>query len=429
MMQLPKKFSRYPQAALMVLVVVGFGLVIFLARASSLVGDLNNDGVVNIFDLSIMLSDWGTNNATADLNHDGTVNIFDLSILLSHWGETVSTPTPTPTPSTAGYTVVGNSIENASGQKVLLHGVDRPSLEWSCTGQAVTGGASGIPASDFTTMRNGWNANAVRIALNQDEWLPGATQYCSDYQSTVEAAVSAARAAGLIVILDLHWSDPGTLAYAHPTNGQQCMPDQYSVTFWQQVAAIYKSDPGVWFELYNEPYPPNANWSTWENGGSVTCAANFSGAPEETFTAAGMQSLVNAVRGAGANNIVIAGGVSYSSSLNGVPMLTGANVAYAVHPYINTSAPDGSTNGAWAAQFGNTAANVPVVATEFGDQTCGNSTYDNAILSYFHAHNVGYTAWAWYVGGCSFPSLITDAAGDCVVTMGCTTQADMKQQP
>jgi len=53
---------------------------------SGKVGDLNGDGKVNVFDLSILLSDWGTNNATADLNHDGTVNILDLSILLSHWG-------------------------------------------------------------------------------------------------------------------------------------------------------------------------------------------------------------------------------------------------------------------------------------------------------------------------------------------------------
>jgi hypothetical protein len=50
-----------------------------------LVGDLNGDGHVNIFDLSILLSAWGTSSATADLNHDGTVNIFDLSVLLSHW--------------------------------------------------------------------------------------------------------------------------------------------------------------------------------------------------------------------------------------------------------------------------------------------------------------------------------------------------------
>jgi hypothetical protein len=53
---------------------------------SGKVGDLNNDGSVNIFDLSILLSAWGTTNPTADLNRDGTVNIFDLSILLSKWG-------------------------------------------------------------------------------------------------------------------------------------------------------------------------------------------------------------------------------------------------------------------------------------------------------------------------------------------------------
>ena len=53
---------------------------------SGVIGDLNNDGTVNIFDLSILLSNWGTSDAAADLNNDGTVNIFDLSILLSHWG-------------------------------------------------------------------------------------------------------------------------------------------------------------------------------------------------------------------------------------------------------------------------------------------------------------------------------------------------------
>lgn len=48
-------------------------------------GDLNNDGFVNIFDLSILLASWGTSDATADINGDGGVNIFDLSILLSNW--------------------------------------------------------------------------------------------------------------------------------------------------------------------------------------------------------------------------------------------------------------------------------------------------------------------------------------------------------
>ena len=75
------------------------GYVVMQTRAATpIVGDLNNDGVVNVFDLSILLSHWGTNDATSDINHDGTVNIFDLSSLLSHWGQS-STPTPTSTPS------------------------------------------------------------------------------------------------------------------------------------------------------------------------------------------------------------------------------------------------------------------------------------------------------------------------------------------
>ena len=100
MIRLPKKLDHYPQAAAIVLVMAGFGLVIFHTLAAGpLVGDLNQDGVVNVFDLSIMLSDWNTSNTTADLNSDGTVNVFDLSILLSHWGQTAATPTPSPSPS------------------------------------------------------------------------------------------------------------------------------------------------------------------------------------------------------------------------------------------------------------------------------------------------------------------------------------------
>jgi hypothetical protein len=49
-------------------------------------GDLNSDGVVNITDLSILLSSWNTTNSTADINKDSTVNILDLSILLSNYG-------------------------------------------------------------------------------------------------------------------------------------------------------------------------------------------------------------------------------------------------------------------------------------------------------------------------------------------------------
>lgn len=50
------------------------------------IADLNSDGKINIFDLSILLSRWGSSDVTADLNGSGKVDIFDLSILLSRWG-------------------------------------------------------------------------------------------------------------------------------------------------------------------------------------------------------------------------------------------------------------------------------------------------------------------------------------------------------
>ena len=48
-------------------------------------GDCNNDKKVNIFDLSILLSNWQKATNTCNLNGDGVINIFDLSILLSNW--------------------------------------------------------------------------------------------------------------------------------------------------------------------------------------------------------------------------------------------------------------------------------------------------------------------------------------------------------
>ena len=48
--------------------------------------DINKDGNVDVFDLSILLSKWDTTDASSDINKDGTVNILDLSVLLSKWG-------------------------------------------------------------------------------------------------------------------------------------------------------------------------------------------------------------------------------------------------------------------------------------------------------------------------------------------------------
>ncbi len=54
-------------------------------------GDVNNDTKVDIFDLSILLTNYaktsGATRSLGDLNGDGKIDIFDLSILLGAWGK------------------------------------------------------------------------------------------------------------------------------------------------------------------------------------------------------------------------------------------------------------------------------------------------------------------------------------------------------
>lgn len=88
-------------ALLFVLVFIAVGVHLLVpSKASPVVtlpGDINDDGNVNIFDLSLMLKNYGVATHTCvntsfncDINGDGMVNIFDLSTLLRNWGKTVA---------------------------------------------------------------------------------------------------------------------------------------------------------------------------------------------------------------------------------------------------------------------------------------------------------------------------------------------------
>ncbi|MDF2461190.1 MAG: hypothetical protein K0S68_593, partial [Candidatus Saccharibacteria bacterium] len=77
------KLSRVTLAVMIAgFLVAGFTAVWWFASraAGNPAADLNSDNQVNVFDLSGLLSKWGTSDAAADINDDGTVNILDLSI-------------------------------------------------------------------------------------------------------------------------------------------------------------------------------------------------------------------------------------------------------------------------------------------------------------------------------------------------------------
>ncbi|MEL7066146.1 MAG: hypothetical protein AAGK24_01815, partial [Planctomycetota bacterium] len=47
--------------------------------------DLNGDGMVGLFDVLIVLSNWGTGDV-GDVNGDGAVEFNDLVAILAAWG-------------------------------------------------------------------------------------------------------------------------------------------------------------------------------------------------------------------------------------------------------------------------------------------------------------------------------------------------------
>jgi PEP-CTERM motif len=75
---------------------------------NQLAGDVNNDAVVNIFDINLISSNWATTGLAGDGNYDGAVDIFDVNYVSSHWGNTLGGGVATvPEPSSFVLLAVG----------------------------------------------------------------------------------------------------------------------------------------------------------------------------------------------------------------------------------------------------------------------------------------------------------------------------------
>jgi hypothetical protein len=101
----PSSNKCWAVAIILVVTLVGTYSLLF-SHAATLTGDINGDGVINIQDLSLLLSSYGQSRSTCatntsytcDLNGDGVINVFDLSIILTNYGHTVTPPPPPPPP-------------------------------------------------------------------------------------------------------------------------------------------------------------------------------------------------------------------------------------------------------------------------------------------------------------------------------------------
>lgn len=333
-----------------------------------------------------------------------------LCSLLAGCNGPSATARPQPLILPAGLHVVGNRIEESNGRSLttqIFHGVNRSGTEYQCTKDGTTFDGPADQASINAMLA--WKVTIVRVPLNEDCWLgingePTGKGTATQYRQDISDYVHLLRQNKLIVILELHWSAPGTQQALR----QLPMPDaDHTPDFWSSVASTFKSDAFIIFEMFNEP--SIATWPCWLQG---SAQPNTSPCQETDFAVAGMQTLVNTVRKSGASNLILVGGIAFSNNLYGwlqyKPHDPLNNMAASFHMYPGNGCADTTCLESSVVPV---LAHYPILVDEIGEFDC-NTDFLQSILPWFDSHQVGYLAWAWDVYNCStFPSLISDYSG------------------
>ncbi len=344
--------------------------------------------------------------------------------------------------------VQGNKFVDGFGHVVQLRGVNFSGIEFVAMDgwnpSDASGGQGGQPdGPNWAAIRN-WHANIVRLPLNEASWLDYS---CTDtngavrdpdpghnYRSSIARLVTQANAAGLYVILDLHVTAPGT---ACPRIQTQMADADHSLAFWTSVAKLFKSNPAVMFELFNEPFlnfefTGNA-WSYMMQGtkGSFTgFPAQSGGGPwknvKQSWAIASYQAMIDTVRATSATNVVLVGSMQYAQDLSGWlanrPTDPQNQMAVTWHPYPTF----GTTWGTYAYSQPNfapavftdvqniRAAGFPVIATETGDQNTPGTLgapLISTVTRFADQNGVSLLGWTWDVWGSPSNVLVKDVDG------------------
>lgn len=316
-----------------------------------------------------------------------------------------------------GLHVVGTHLEDG-GKTVRLAGWNRPGGEYSCLGKTPSVFDGPTDMASLGAMQAWKGFNTIRIPLNETCWLGinninGAASG-QTYVTAVSNYVSMFRSAGIYVIVEMHWNAPGTFI----ANSQMPMADaDHAIDFWKAVADKFKGDPGVIYDLYNEPhlnstpkggFTAGANsadaWSCWLNGGCTITPQTWE---QQTggYVVAGMQQMLDAVRGTGATNLVLAGGLNWAGDLSGwtahAPHDSANNLAAAGHVYYKPEQCMGTQCYSTLQDFAK-GGTLPLVTGEVGEFDCEHGFIDD-FMSWADGAGVSYLAWSWSLEPCGSP--------------------------
>jgi hypothetical protein len=138
--------------------------------------------------------------------------------------------------------------------------------------------------------------------------------------------------------------------------------------------------------------------------------------------------MLNAVRGAGAANVVLVGGPQYAGDVDHwsqyAPVDPLNQLAASIHIYYDTPASPEWAPCDYLACWENTMApltsTTPIVIGEFGEHDCDSgllsgtalSPTQPSLLDWADQHGISYLGWSWFTGNCAAePALISNYDG------------------
>ena len=240
-----------------------------------------------------------------------------------------------------------------------------------------------------------FGADTLRFQVSQPSLDPESPLYDQAYVAQVVAAMKFARQQGFVVMIMMQ-DEPfsGETTY-HPLAIKETVRD------WDFLTTQFGKDPGVLFELYNEPglvHPTAVNWALWADGDTTRTSRVAPGA-------VGMQTMINRLRRQGCINVFILDGLDGAQTFEGLPDVTDPmnRIVYAVHPYAHGS----SDETMWDVRFGNLSSFAPIYADEWSAEArtkLGLGTlpdYHVAVdlLNYLRRHNISLGASAFDIPG------------------------------
>src|SRR5262245_46825599 len=274
----------------------------------------------------------------------------------------------------------------ATGQPILLRGVNRSGLEWAEPDGEGFCSSAGISRAEIEFIVKNWNCNIIRLPLNQDWVLNGRRGHSADsYLKDLDRIIRWSSAFGAYTLLDLQWLDADR-SFGGYRNFVAPLPNLQSLDFWHMLVTRYRHEPAVLYDLFNEPHDPLPD--------DPYPLIHADGSPHPvdhrkvTIAEWGPWALrlIDVIRSASPSALIFVSGTNWGYDLSGMP-LNRPDLVYSTHVYSNKGS-------RWADAFGNLAATVPVFAGEWGGRE-EDREWGRALVRYFDVLGIGWTAWSW----------------------------------